>query len=108
MFWNRSKFETVSSEELKQLLDEGQQFTLIDVRTPQEFASGHIPKAKNVPNQLLMEKIISVVPKKDAPLILYCHSGQRSKVAGKMLISMGYTNIRLYGGIIRWPYDLKK
>lgn len=107
-FWNRPKVEKLSAQELKQMLDNKEKFILIDVRTPQEFAAGHIPKAKNVPLQMMEGKIKSVAPKMDDPIVLYCHSGSRSNTAARFMLSLGYTNVKSFPGIAYWSYDLKR
>ncbi|MBR3755828.1 MAG: rhodanese-like domain-containing protein [Firmicutes bacterium] len=71
---------------------------LLDVRTPQEFKSGHIPQSKNIPLQTI-EKVSSVVKNKDTALYVYCQSGARSRQAASALKGMGYTNVKNIGGI---------
>ena len=71
---------------------------LLDVRTPQEFKSGHIPQSKNIPLQTI-EKVSSVVKNKDTALYVYCQSGARSRQAASALKGMGYTNVMNIGGI---------
>ena len=71
---------------------------LIDVRDPDEFASGHIPGAVNLPLQQFM-KIGDVVSDKNAPLFVYCKSGARSKRACTGFTKLGYTNVKNIGGI---------
>lgn len=71
---------------------------LLDVRTPQEFKSGHIPQSKNIPLQTI-EKVSSVVKNKDTALYVYCQSGARSRQAASVLKGMGYTNVKNIGGI---------
>ena len=77
---------------------------LIDVRTPAEFADGHIPGAVCFPN----EDILPEFPlpfEKDAEILVYCHSGRRSAEAAEKLKHMGYTNVADLGGIVNWPYE---
>ena len=71
---------------------------LLDVRTPQEYAEGHIPESKNVPLQSL-DKIRSIVENKDTELFVYCYSGARSSQAVAALGQMGYTKVNNIGGI---------
>lgn len=71
---------------------------LLDVRTPQEYQEGHIPKSKNVSLQMI-NKITSVVGAKETPLFVYCYSGSRSSQAVNALKRMGYTNVINIGGI---------
>jgi len=71
---------------------------LLDVRTTQEYESGHIPGSKNIPLQVI-DKVASVVENKDTVLYVYCQSGARSRQATSMLQGMGYTNVNNIGGI---------
>lgn len=73
---------------------------LLDVRTPQEFASGHIPGAINISIDELIGRL-SEVPQ-DKPVVLYCRSGNRSNQAAQILDRAGYTQIYDLGGIINW------
>ncbi len=73
---------------------------LLDVRTPQEFASGHIPGAINISIDELTGRL-SEVPQ-DKPVVLYCRSGNRSNQAAQILDRAGYTQIYDLGGIINW------
>ena len=73
---------------------------LIDVRTPQEFASGHIADAINIPVEQLASRL-SEVPQ-DKPVVLYCRSGNRSNQAAQILDRAGYAQIYDLGGIIDW------
>lgn len=70
----------------------------IDVRTPAEFAQGHLAGATNVPLDVLVAQIERVVPDKNAQVRLYCRSGNRSGMAQQLLHHMGYTNLSNEGG----------
>lgn len=74
---------------------------LLDVRTPEEYAEGHLPGARNLPLQSL-EGIASVAPAKGAPLYVYCRSGARSGQATGLLQRMGYTKVTNIGGIMNY------
>ena len=71
---------------------------LLDVRTPQEYAQGHIPGSRNIPLQEL-GSTDKVVNHKETPLFVYCLSGGRSRQAAAVLKQMGYTNVTNIGGI---------
>ena len=71
---------------------------LLDVRTPQEYAEGHIPGSKNIPLQELY-KVQDVVPDKESSLFVYCYSGARSRQAVAKLRRMGYSLTINIGGI---------
>ena len=80
---------------------------LLDVRTAQEYREGHIPSGKNVPLQEL-DRVTAMVPEKDAPLFVYCHSGARSSQAVKLLARMGYTNLKNIGGIAAYTGKVER
>jgi rhodanese-related sulfurtransferase len=73
---------------------------LLDVRTPEEFASGSIPGALNISVQELSARL-SEVPR-DVPVIVYCRSGNRSAQALALLTEAGYTQVYDLGGISEW------
>lgn len=70
----------------------------IDVRTPEEFRTGHLQGAINIPVQNIRAAITAASPDKNAPLHLYCRSGRRVELALQELKAMGYTNITNHGG----------
>ena len=76
---------------------------LIDVRELEEWQAGHIKQAKLVPLATLVTKIVTLAPKLDTAIYLYCQHGRRSHNAALMLSSLGYSNIfELEGGISNW------
>lgn len=70
----------------------------IDVRSAEEFAEGHLNGAVNIPVSEIAAKIAKVSPNKNAPVNLYCRSGNRAEVALRTLKEMGYTNVTNHGG----------
>lgn len=79
---------------------------LVDVRTPQEYADGHIDGALNIDIQSndfqrMVEKELS----KDSTILVYCRSGRRSMDAAVILTKLGYKVVNLKGGIIEWEED---
>ncbi len=109
LLMNRSQqgYEKITPPQAKEKLKEKKSTVLLDVRTPEEYAQGHIPKSKLLPLNLLKQKIESVVSDKDKEIIVYCRSGSRSKGAVNSLLKMGYKNVYDLGGIINWPYEIK-
>jgi len=89
----------VSGAEARSLVEHGAR--LVDVRTPEEFAAGHIPGAVNVPVQSLDGRFGELGPK-DRPVVLYCQSGMRSGRAARMLRSAGFASVHNLGGMSRW------
>lgn len=78
-------------------------YVIVDVRRADEFASGHIPGAINIPNESIDKSQPVALPNLDQLIMVYCRSGNRSKQAAKKLAAMGYTNIVEFGGINTWP-----
>ena len=78
-------------------------YIILDVRTAEEYAQGHIPGAINIPNETIGTGEIPELPDKDQLILVYCRSGNRSKQASEKLVKLGYTNIAEFGGINDWP-----
>jgi phage shock protein E len=73
---------------------------LIDVRTPDEYASGHIAGAVNIPLDTLSSRLAEVPNNRD--VVLYCRSGNRSNQARQLLNERGYTRVYDLGGVMAW------
>lgn len=78
---------------------------IIDVREEDEYEEGHLINSYNIPLSRL-EDINNENISKDAKIIIYCRSGNRSKTAQERLNNMGYINVYDMGGITNWPYDI--
>ena len=83
-------------------------YVIIDARTQSEFESGHIAGAIMIPEYEIADVAEDVLKDKDQLILVYCRSGRRSKIAAEALVSLGYTNVKEFGGIIDWPYDIVK
>ena len=79
-------------------------YLLVDVRTNEEYVSGHIPTAVNIPYDIIGEE--PPTPDKAALIIVYCRSGNRSAQAKKTLDSLGYLDVVDFGAIGRWTHVL--
>ena len=79
---------------------------ILDVRSREEYDQGHIPGAILIPNTEIEAKAADLLPDKDQLILVYCRSGRRSKLAAQSLADLGYTNIREFGGILDWPYEV--
>lgn len=79
---------------------------LLDVRSPEEFAEGHLPGAHNIPHTEIdtrLPEIATLVgPEKSRPIVVYCRSGRRSGIAKEALLTHGYRQITNLGGISDW------
>ena len=80
---------------------------LIDVRTEDEFDSGHIPGSINIPLDSL-ESVYDEISDEETPIFVYCRSGSRSEQAKYMLAEMGYGNVTNIGGIQDWTGSVEK
>lgn len=79
---------------------------VLDVRTPEEYASGHIVNARLLTLDAIDElSAVEVAPDKTAPVLVYCRSGVRSAEAARKLAALGYEQVYDFGGIIDWPHD---
>ena len=99
-------FRQISQEEAASLMETEENYIILDVRRPDEFASGHIPGAVNIPNETIGDEEIPELPHKDQLILVYCRSGNRSKQASGKLAALGYTNIVEFGGISTWPGEI--
>ncbi len=99
VFMLRRRFGDVSAAEARTLVQGGA--LLLDVRTPAEFASGHLPGAVCVPLAELEGRLAKLGPK-DRAVVIYCASGVRSAVAGRVLASAGFATVKNLGAMSRW------
>ena len=99
------KIESISVDDVKVIVDNYSEYdnvTIIDVRSVDEYESGHIKNAINLP----LDIIENIDIPRDNKVIVYCQSGRRSNQAAIKLLGLGYDNIYDMGGIINWPYDV--
>lgn len=101
-------FRQISMTEAEDMMKVETGYIILDVRTPEEYAAGHIPNAINVANEIIGENVIPELPDKDQLIMVYCRSGRRSKEAAKKLVSLGYTNVVEFGGILDWKGEIVK
>jgi len=99
VLYNRFSAVRVSGGDARALVANGA--TLIDVRSPEEFAGGHIEGALNIPVQQLAGRT-DEVGGKDGQIVVYCQSGGRSAMAKRLLESSGFTAVHDMGGIGKW------
>jgi rhodanese-related sulfurtransferase len=79
---------------------------VLDVRTPAEFAAGHVPGARNVSHDQLPAKLAELAALKDKPVVLYCRSGRRTAIAGQTLRGAGFSQLlHLEGDWLAWEAE---
>lgn len=98
-------YHKLPQEEAIEQINNNKNIVILDVRTPNEFKSGHIKKAKNIS---ILREIIDKYPDKTTKMFLYCQSGSRSIKTAKKLVMKGYKEIYDIGGLSYWNYGTTK
>ena len=103
-----ASYDQISGAEAKALMDSESGYIIIDARTQKEYDQGHIPGAILIPEYEIADRAEKELPDKDQLILVYCRSGRRSKIAAEELVKLGYTNVKEFGGIIDWEYEIVK
>lgn len=98
----------ITQDEAVKMMEEEKDYVILDVRTKEEYEAGHIPHAICIPNETIGTDEIEELPDKDQIILVYCRSGNRSKQASEKLLTLGYTRIYEFGGIIDWKGQIVK
>ena len=99
-------FQQISQEEARTIMATNQEAVILDVRTREEYDSGHIKGAVLLPvDEITEETAREVIPTQDTQVLVYCRSGNRSVTASKTLAQLGYTEVYEFCGINTWPYE---
>ena len=101
-------YDQISGAEAKALMDCESGYIIIDAREQDEYDEGHIPGAILIPYGEIADRAEKELPDKDQLILVYCRSGRRSKIAAEELVKLGYTNVKEFGGIIDWEYEIVK
>lgn len=99
-------YEQITPQEAKVLMDTETGYVILDVRSQAEYETGHIEGALLIPDYEVAERASFDLPDKDQLILVYCRTGRRSKLAAETLVSLGYTNVKEFGGIYDWPYEI--
>ena len=102
-----SVYMNITAEEAMVLMESETGYIILDVREQDEYDAGHIPGAILIPYTRIEEEASEKLTDKDQLILVYCRSGRRSKIAADALVELGYTNIREFGGILDWPYEIE-
>lgn len=101
-------YKQISMAEAKEIMSTEKEYILLDARTHEEYAEGHIPGAICVPNETIGTEPPVELPDKEKKILVYCRSGNRSRQAAAKLAAMGYSNIVDFGGIMDWNGEIEK
>lgn len=99
-----SAYTKITADEAQAMMDAGSP-TIVDVRTAQEYAEGHVPGAINIPVENIGADKPAELADTDADIIVYCRTGVRSKQASDKLVELGYQHVNDMGGIVDWTGD---
>ena len=109
LFYSRAQANvpTISPEEAREYLTDSN-YQFIDVRTDNEYGSGHIPNSMHIPLHQIQDRMSEIDSLKNKNIIAYCRSGARSSKATKILVKAGFDVLNLSGGVLSWKGDLTK
>ncbi|UUO05772.1 rhodanese-like domain-containing protein [Blastopirellula sp. J2-11] len=97
----------ITVSEVKQLLDSGDKFLLLDCRQPDEHQFAHITGAVLIPMNELPQRISEIEPFRDAPIVVHCHLGGRSLRVTQWMRQNGFTQTQnMTGGITQWSAEI--
>ena len=99
-------YQTITSDEAAQMMQEESIKFIVDVRTPEEYKAGHIPGAINIPVESIGDEPPAMLPATDELVMVYCRTGKRSAQAAQQLVDLGYTNVVDFGGIESWTGEV--
>ena len=85
--------QIIQRESAEELMDNTKEILIIDVRDEDEYEKGHIRNAINIPYNQLEQHLDELMAYQDTPIIIYCQSGNRSKIAGEKLEELGFTKV---------------
>ena len=99
----KTSIREVSVGDVKRMIDTGEKIVILDVRDRDEFETGHIPGALNLSRGMLEFKINTLVPDRNATVVVYCGVDLRGPLATRTLNDMGYKNaVNIVGGLKAW------
>lgn len=98
----KTRIKEFSPSEVRARREQGDAFTLLDVREPNEWGMGHIAGAMHIPRGVMESAIETRIPR-EQEIVIYCASGNRSAMAADILQQMGYRKVSsMRGGIRAW------
>lgn len=104
----RKQVEVIAPQQAKEIMEEQKDCIILDVRDQDEYDEGHISGALLIPYTEISKKAETMLKDKEQLIMVYCRSGRRSAIAAAALADMGYNNVKDFGGIIDWPYEIVK
>ena len=102
----KGTYTQISQETAKEMMEQEDDYVIVDVRRQDEYDAGHIPGAILIPNESIGCDSPEALPDYDQIILIYCRTGNRSKQAAEKLAAMGYKNIYEFGGITTWTGEI--
>ena len=102
---NELQVHKITASDAKIMMDT-QKVRILDVRTPEEYAQGHVKDAENLPLDEIANENFTTLEDKNEVILVYCRSGSRSAQAARLLARANYKHLYDFGGIINWPYRI--
>ena len=99
-------YEQITAKEAKEIMEKETGYLILDVRTEEEYVTGHIENAILIPDYEIEARAEAELTDKEQMILVYCRSGRRSKGVAEKLAEMGYCNVKEFGGIIDWSYGV--
>ena len=99
-------YEQITMEQAAEYMEYESDYILLDVRTEEEYAKGHIPGAICISSDEIKAKANELLPDKEQMIYVYCRSGNRSRQASEKLVKLGYTSVVEIGGINSWKGEI--
>lgn len=103
--WIFANFESVTPQQAYTMIQTDKTIPILDVRTPEEYNQEHIEGSTLIPVQSLNDNLTALKSLKTRKILVYCHSGNRSAAASRILSDNGFTPINIKGGIAQWKAD---
>jgi len=104
----QSTIRLITPSQAMEKMQQNPMAIILDVRTQEEYDEIRIPGAILLPDFEVEARAAEVLTNKDALILVHCRSGRRSQLTVKLLLSMGYTNVYDFGGIMSWPYETEQ
>ena len=104
----KSSYNHITSIEAQERLKSEKGIIVLDVRTKEEYETGHISGSILIDVNNLQKEAEITLTDKESPIFVYCRSGKRSITAANILVKLGYKSVYDLGGINDWPYEVVK
>lgn len=104
----KAEAKKITADEAHNMMQKDDQLVIVDVRTEEEYTEGHVPGAILIPNETIGDTPPAELAVKNAKILVYCRSGNRSAQAAKKLVDMGYTDVYDFGGITDWTFEIEQ